>query len=192
MATIFDAKQDTKTVVDKAAAEHNAQIKERFQRLQSVERSQFAELSYQAPRASVLAPERPVQTQQPMQEVQERSVSQLFTAETLDRTLQEHAPVAQEPEVQAPVVAQTVAVEGVQLSRFAKVFLCACAAVVTALICLICAFTQIISANDLKLNALESKNAQLRAEYVQVHSELESAKSPETIKAIVEAQGWAE
>ncbi len=196
MSTIFDVKQDTKTVVtDRAAAEHNAQIKERYQRLQNVERSQFAQF-VTSEKASVLAPERPQTTQSPVQRVEER-VSPAYTVETLERTIQSHtaAPVQEASVVEiAPVQnvvtsVQAAAVEGVQLSRFAKVFLGACAAVVMVMICLICAFTQIINANQMKLSAMESGNAQLRAEYARVSEELGELTSPEAIEAFAKANG---
>ncbi|MBQ8427888.1 MAG: hypothetical protein IJX18_01385, partial [Clostridia bacterium] len=176
------------------AALHNAQIKERYQRLQSVEASQLAEALSQTPRASVLAPERPVQAQSPVQHVEEREVSSVFTAETLDRTLQNRAPVLEKPIVpsvaQAPVEVQAVAVQKVELSRFAKVFLSACAAVVTVLLCLICVLTQVISAKQVELSALEGSTAQLREEYARILSEKEEIMTDvEAIEEYAKSQG---
>ena len=193
MATIFDTKQENNAVVmDRAAVEHNAQIKARYQRLQSVEQSQFAELSYQAPKASVLAPERPAQTQSPMQYTHERVVSPVFTPEILDKTLEKHA-VGQAPAVQvAPVTTQEIVAEkaeGLQLSRFAKGFLGGCAAAVTVMLGLICAFTQVINSNNMKLNAMEKQNAELRSEYAAVMEDLSNATSYETIEQYALAHG---
>jgi len=181
MATIFDTKEETKTVATSVAAEqHNAQIKERFQRLQSVERSQLAELASDTTRASVLAPERPAQAQSPMQHVEERVVSPVFTAETLDRTLQNHAAVME----MAPVMEAAVEnkAEGVQLSRFAKVFMGACAAAIVGLVCGICALTQVVNTNNMKISAQEARNAQLRTEYAQAMETYEQVTSPEAIE----------
>ena len=198
MATIFDTKQDTKTaVMDRAAVEHNALIKERYQRLQSLEETQIAEALYQAPKASVLAPERPAQAQSPVQHVQERDVSSVFTVETLDRTLQSHAPVAEVapvvevlPVAQTPVEIKAQEVQKIELSRFAKVFMCACAAVVTLLLCLICVFTQVISAKQVELSALEGRTAQLREEYSRIVSEKEEIMTDmEAIEEYAHAHG---
>ena len=187
MATIFDIKQETKTATTTvAAAEHNAQIKERYQRLQSVERSQFAEISSQS-RASVLAPERPVETQSPVQHVEERVVSPLFSTETLDRTLQNQSPVVEF----APVAQETavVATQNVQLSKFAKLFLGACAGTIAGLLCMICACTQLINVTQIKIDAKAARNAQLRQEYSQLSADLERATSYETIEEYALSKG---
>ena len=179
MATIYDVKQRSTTMAaSAAAAAHNAQIKERFQQLHSVERSQFAEMAQQT-RASVLAPERPAQVA-PVQEVQERTIPTAFSVETLDRAIQTHAPVA------TPVQAEVAKAEGIQLSRFAKAFLATCGAVVTAMLCVICVLTLVINSNQMKITAMESNNAQLRQEYSQVVAEKERLTSAETIQSYIE------
>ncbi len=108
MATIFDNKPQTAYVPvrEDEALQHNAQIKERYrQLLQSAEENQLsesisrAERASYAPRASVLAPERPEEREPyfaPAPEspaehvsVHTRVDSPLFTPETLDRTIRE-------------------------------------------------------------------------------------------------------
>jgi cell division protein FtsL len=184
MATIFEVKQDT--TVAREATEHNARIKERFQQLQR-DQSQFAEISNQA-RASVLAPERPVATPSPVQKVEERVVSPVFTVETLDRALEQQA-VKQAPVVAPVQTTQAEAVETVQFTRFAKIFMASCVAIVLTLLCAITVLTQVIGGNQMKLSAMETKNAQLRTEYAQVMEELEQATSYETIEAYAKSQG---
>ena len=184
MATIYDVKQSYTTVAQTAAAAHNAQIKERFQQLQNVERTQFAQLSQQS-RASVLAPERPVETQVPVQEVQERTVS-AFSVETLDRAIQ-NAPVLPSPV--APVETQAAKVEKVQLSRFAKGFMATCGAAIVTLLCSIGVLTQVINANQLEIAAVETRNAQLQQRYEQIMAEKEQLTSQETIDQWAQSQG---
>ena len=101
MATLYGTQYDTRST-DAQAAEHNAQISARFQELQNVVGAQITQIneqraSEQASRAPVLAPERPAQTPAPVQTYQSRST--VFTADTLDRTLERNAPVTDAPAV---------------------------------------------------------------------------------------------
>ena len=90
MATFTVTMTREQQATAEAAALHNAQINERYLRLKNAVDEQFEEVKAQAyaPQASVLAPERPLETVAPEQEFTHTRVeSPLFTAETLDKLL---------------------------------------------------------------------------------------------------------
>ena len=186
MATIYGSQLDTRT----AAAEHNAQIRARFQQLQSIVRGQCEEIGANVSNSAVLTPDRPVEA--PVQAPVTNTYATTLSATTMDRVVERPVEVV-EPVVQAPIaeVAQpeVQSQESIQLMRFAKVFFSICAVVATALICLISVFTQMISGNEMKIGAMEAQNAQLRTEYTRVMDELDQATSSEAIQAFADANG---
>ena len=124
MNTVLDKPAVNTAVRDQAAALHNAQIKERYERLRNVEADQFAQFeqdSQAQPRASVLAPERPAprtseQTPSVTEYTRREEDYAIFTPEALDRAMERSVPTAPvyAPPVQpmpVAVVEPTVAVE---------------------------------------------------------------------------------
>ncbi|MBQ8657533.1 MAG: hypothetical protein IJ506_00170 [Clostridia bacterium] len=205
MNTVLDKTAVNTAVRDDAAALHNAQIRERYERLQNIEADQFAQFEQEsnAPvRASVLAPERPApRTSEQSPSVTEYTRNEadyaLFAPETLDRAIGSAAPVA--PPVQAPVqempvavVTPTAEVEAVaqySLSAFAKKVLAAFACVVVALLTIIAVNSHIISEKRIRVEKLEKQRQQLEEKNEELQKRIEEATSEETIRAFAEANG---
>ena len=195
---------------DEAAALHNAQINERYQRLLNAEAEQFAQFEEEservfAPRASVLAPERPAEstfTQQPKvtEFVRPREDMSIFTPEALDKAIEMNAPVAPvAPVMEAPVRAvaqpvqtpQAVAVASVQysLNTFAKAMIAAFVAVVIVMLTVIGINSNIIRQKRLKVEKLEQKNQELIEQKAEIEERIRNATSEETIRQYAESQG---
>lgn len=198
---------------DEAAALHNAQINERYQRLLNAEAEQFAQFEEEservfAPRASVLAPERPAEstfTQQPKvtEFVRPREDMSIFTPEALDKAIEMNAPVAPvapaAPVMEAPARAvaqpvqapQAVAVASVQysLNTFAKAMIAAFVAVVIVMLTVIGINSNIIRQKRLKVEKLEQKNQELIEQKAEIEERIRNATSEETIRQYAESQG---
>ena len=151
------------------AQKHNAQIRERYQRLLSAEADQLAtETPVQEVRASVLTPEAPTyvspvtadtpvleQVPQVTEFVREQVVSSVFTTESFGQ-IQDNTPVMNSAAVEmiaptyvAPVfenaTAATMEVEQYALSAFAKKMIAGVAATVVALMSVIGVNTHILN-----------------------------------------------
>jgi hypothetical protein len=192
MATVTETK--TAPVVTDAAAVHNAGINERYQRLKNAIDEQFEEAKAQAvtPRASTLTPERPVEM--PTQTVEyghTRVDSELFTAETLDRTLQRSAQTYAAPEVEAPVappvaeIAPTYSLNMSAVKKAVAVF----GATVTVMLSLIGVNTQIIAATEARIAGIEQKNAELVAEIAELEERIAYERSEEVVAAWAQENG---
>ncbi|MBQ8319958.1 MAG: hypothetical protein IJX81_03665 [Clostridia bacterium] len=200
MATLTETKTTQQTpVVDAAAALHNAQINERYLRLKNAVDEQFEEARVDAttPRASVLAPERPAEVIAPDVERVEyghtRVESPLFTAETLDRTLQRNAEVAAtyapEMPAYAPVEALAVQTESYSLTSAAKKLIAAFVGTVTVMLSVIGINSRIISNNELKIAAVQAQNAEVVAQIEELRAQIEIAESEEAIAEFAQANG---
>ena len=196
------------------AQKHNAQIRERYNRLLSAEADQLASETYaqtpvQEVRASVLAPEAPTyvspvtadtpvleQVPQVTEFVREQVTSSVFTTEKFER-LQENNPVMNSavaeviaPTYVAPVFqsAATAAMEMEQysLSAFAKKVIAGVGAAVIAMVSLIGINTQVINNKKAELRQLRSRQQELENNNASIQEEIELATSEDTIRA------WAE
>lgn len=203
MATLTEEKIMNLTA-DKQAELHNAQIAERYRRLQDAEADQFASETHNqakyAVRASVLTPEAPAIFQTPVTEqtpqvtefVRERIENPVFTTEKFERAT-ENAPVAVKPvEIPMQAVSTTTAVataEEYSLSRMAKMVMAVFATVVVMMLTLICINTQIIQNKSMQLRNLERQREELVERNEEISRRIENAKSEETIKEYALSQG---
>ncbi len=198
------------------AQKHNAQIRERYNRLLSAEADQLASETYaqtpvQEVRASVLAPEAPAyvspvtadtpvveQIPQVTEFVREQVASSVFTTEKFER-LQENNPVMNSavaetiaPTYVAPVFqsAATAAmeVEEYSLSSFAKKVIAGVGAAVIAMVSLIGINTQVINNKKAELRQLRTRQQELENNNASLQEEIEIATSEDTIRAWAEQQ----
>ena len=196
---------------DEAAALHNAQINERYQRLLNAEAEQFAHFEeetegFTAPRASVLTVERPAEktAYQPTvtEFVRPREDMSVFTPETLDRAIEMNAPAAQaESQAPTPVTAvapveemQAAATASVQysLNTFAKAMIAAFAAVVIVMTTAIGINSNVIRQKRIKVEKLEQKRQKLLEEQAEIELRIQAATSEETIRRYAEQEGMTQ
>lgn len=195
MATLTETKTIRQAPAeDNAAALHNAQINERYLRLKNAVDEQFEEARAEAyaPRASVLAPERPVETAAPetVEFTHTRVDSPLFTAETLDRTLERNA-VQEEAVLEMPMAApvqETAASYSLNFSAVKKA-LAAFVGTVAVLLTAIGINTRIINANEAKIAMIEQQNAAVVAQIAELQGQIAIAESEETIAEFAQANG---
>ena len=196
MATFTETMtREQAAAIENAAALHNAQINERYLRLKNAIDEQFEEVKAEAyaPRASVLAPEKPVETTKPetVEFTHTRVDSPLFTAETLDRTLERNAVAEQETVLEMPTVAPTMEVApaySLNMSAVKKA-VAAFVGTVAVLLTVIGINTQIINANEAKIAMIEQRNAAVVAEIAELQEQIAIAESEETIAAFAQANG---
>lgn len=201
------------------AQKHNAQIKERYQRLLSAEADQFAtetpvQQRTEEVRASVLAPEAPVYvspvtSETPMVEqapqvtefVRERVTASVFTPEKFEnvqafvgnQTAEQAAEVAA-PTFVAPVFEQAaeIATEveaSYSLTPLAKAAMAIFATVAVGMTTLIGVNSGIIRQQKVKLRNLEKDRQELIEKNQEIQQYIEEARSEETVRAWAEAQG---
>ncbi|MBQ9714385.1 MAG: hypothetical protein IJV83_03580 [Clostridia bacterium] len=188
------------------AQKHNAQIKERYNKLLSAEADQFASETYaQAPvqevRASVIAPEAPVYTSsvdapvleqapQVTEFVREQVTASVFTAEKFERLQDFQAEIA--PTYVAPVLqtASAAAVEEEQysLSSFAKKIIAGVGAAIVVMTALIGVNSGIIRGQKVKLRNLQQRQQELVNENEEIQRNIQIATSEETIRSWAESQ----
>ncbi len=181
-------------VIDKEAELHNSRINNMYTILQNAESEQLERLweeAKNAPQASVLAPEKPVEA--PVYE-HTPVESDLFTPATLDRTIERSAPLypAYQP---APT---QVAVEAEQeeytfsLTSMAKKAIAIFASAAAVMMTLICVNTHIINQRRAEINALELSNANARATIAQLEEQIAIESSEESIREWALAEGLIE
>lgn len=170
-------------VMDREAELHNSRINSMYSILSNASSDELEALWEEAKHAkasAVIAPEKPVEApvygHTPVQ-------SDLFTAETLDRTLERTA------EVYAPAMPQqTVAAEQAEvaakfsLTHAAKKAIAIFASVTTVMLAAICVNTQWINNREAKIAALEANNASARIELASLQAENEYNASEEAIR----------
>ena len=195
------------------AQQHNAQISERYRRLQSAVADQFASETYVAPvQASVSTLERttyatPVQDTPVVEQapevtdyVSERISSSVFTADKFNsveignEATMSVTTVA--PTYIAPVIEQapTTAVEvGTQaqyaLTPLAKAALAVFAVVVVGMTSLIGVNTNIISQKKIKIKNLEKQRQQLIEQHEDIQRRIEIAQDEQTIIEWAQQEG---
>jgi cell division protein FtsL len=193
------------------AQRHNAQISERYRRLQSAVADQFASETYAEPvQASVSTLERtavetPAVEQAPETTdfVRENVASSVFTAEKYNSievgngATMSVTTVA--PTYVAPVVEQTptTAVEvGAQtqysLTPLAKVVMSVFAVVVVGMMSLIGVNSNMISQKKVKIKNLEKQKEQLIDQHEEIQRRIEIAQSEETILQWAQEEGLAQ
>ena len=211
METILERVSLQQQLAEQEAQKHNAQIKERYKRLQDAEADQFAQSYVQennaadyTVRASVLAPERPSvsveetpvfeQTPQVTEFVREKIEAPVFTTEKFSAV---ETPVVQEVAF-APVETQAVQMQAptavateaqYSLTHFAKMMLAAFATAVLVMLTLICVNTHLIRQKTVELQNLQAQNVQLHEEYTALQNRIEEAISEETIAQYALSQG---
>ncbi len=205
-----EAVQLTNTELE--AQRHNAQISERYRRLQSAVADQFASETYVAPvQASVSTMERT--TYAPVQEtpiveqvpevtdyVSEQVASSVFTAERFEQIERQNTATAAAtyvaPTYIAPVIEQApaTAVE-VQtqaqyaLTPLAKVVMAVFAVVTIGMLSIIGVNSNVISQKKIKIKNLEKQRQQLIDQHEEIQQQIEIAKSEESILQWAESQG---
>lgn len=182
MSTLTETRMNT--VADFKEAElHNAQIAERYKRLQNAESMQFSDTVAVASAPTV---ERTVEEPQIMHYTREKIDSPVFTTEKFERTETMIAPT----QTQAPVAVQTTAVaEQYSLSHMAKMVMAAFAAVVILMLTLICVNTQIINRQSIRIRNLEEKREELVEKSEEIQARIELAQSEETLREYAISQG---
>ena len=202
MATI---ELEKTSVLTTEAQKHNAMISERYRRLQDAEADQFGsnpQARTESVRASVLAPEKPVdapvleQTPQVTEYVRSRIETPVFTTDKFNNITDAavatpviDAPVAPMPvEVYAPT--EAVAQEAqYSLSRMAKKVIAAFAATVLTITSLIGVNSHIIRQKTIRIQNLEKKRQELLEENAEIQRRIEIAQSEETIREYALSQG---
>ena len=196
MATLLDEVKVQTAAVDQAAKLHNAQINERYRRLQNAEADQFAapsEQTYAQPVLSVEPTVLPVETPaveqapQVTEFVRSYAESPLFTTEKFDRV---EELVKEETSIETPVTAVVAAEEAqYSLTHMAKVVMAAFAALVMLMLTLICVNSRIISRNEVEIQALEIQREQLIEENAEIRALIENAQSDEVIREFAVQNG---
>lgn len=177
-------------VIDREAELHNSRINNMYSILKNAESEQLEQLWAEAKRearASVIAPEKPVET--PVYE-HTRVESDIFTPAALERTLERTMPV-QTPTyapVQSNVEQQSEAVT-YSLTTAAKKAIAIFATAATVMLATICVNTQIIKNREAQIMALEASNASTRASIVQIEEQLAHESSEEAIREWAIARG---
>ena len=131
------------------------------------------------PRASVVAPEKPVSTPN-----YERTPvrSDLFTASTLDKTLEKTRVYTPNQNAYAPAIpAATEESVSFSLTAAAKKAIAIFASAATIMLTAICVNTQLINSREAEIARLEARNASARIELAQIQSEIEHYSSEEVI-----------
>ncbi|MBQ3505584.1 MAG: hypothetical protein IJA89_02300 [Clostridia bacterium] len=197
MATLLDELQMQTVAVDTAAKLHNAQINERYRRLQNAEADQFATPTQQtyepvlSVEPTVLPVETPAVEQAPQVTEYVRSYAQspLFTTEKFDRVeelIQEETPITAVKVVENTAVAQETQYS---LTHMAKVVMAAFAALVMIMLTLICVNSHVISRNEVEIQALELQREQLIEENAEIRALIENAQSDEVIREFAVQNG---
>ena len=181
MSTLTETRMNTATDL-KEAELHNAQIAERYKRLQNAESMQFAETTVEPVMNSVATIEKIAEEPQVTYFTSEKIDSPVFTTEKF-----QHTEILTTPtQKQAPLTMQNTAVatqEQYSLSHLAKVVMAAFAAVVVLMLTIICVNTQIINRQSVRIRNLQDRRAELVEENNEIQQRIDVAKSQETIRA---------
>ena len=204
--------------VEIEAQQHNAQISERYRKLQDAMDDQFSSALYVEPTQNStatierthIAPvqETPVVEQAPetTNYVREQFTSSVFTADkfntfenanaaTMSATIS--APVYIAPTYVAPVTEQVTAVEvgakeKYSLTPFAKIAMAVFGVVVVGMVSLIGVNSNMISQKKIKIKNLEKQREQLVQQHEEIQKEIEIAQSDESILEWAQSQGLIE
>ena len=181
MSTLTEIRMNTATAQSEAEL-HNAQIAERYKRLQDAESMQFSQTDASPVVSATATIEKIAQEPQVGYFSVEKIDSPVFTTEKFERAETFTAPT----QAQAPIAMQHTAVstaEQYSLSHMAKVVMAAFAAVVVLMLTLICVNTQIINRQSVRIRNLEDRRAELVEQNQDIQERIEIAKAEETIRA---------
>lgn len=181
MSTLTETRMNTATAQSEAEI-HNAQIAERYKRLQDAESMQFSQTDASPVVSATATIEKIAQEPQVGYFSVEKIDSPVFTTEKFERAETFTAPT----QAQAPIAMQNTAVstaEQYSLSHIAKVVMAAFAAVVVFMLTLICVNTQIINRQSVRIRNLEDRRAELVEQNQDIQERIEIAKAEETIRA---------
>lgn len=194
--------------VELEAQQHNAQISERYRRLQDAVADQFAPVTYASTstmeRTTYATPvqDAPIVEQAPevIDNVGERPTASVFTADKFNSIEMGNATptytTAIAPTYVSPVVEQapTTAVEiGTQaqysLSPLAKAVMAVFAVVVVGMMSLIGVNSSLINQKKVKIKNLEKTRDQLVEQHDEIQRRIEAAQSEETIMQWAQEEG---
>ena len=206
----FMLEQTTRLTKDEIEArEHNAQIKERYRRLQNAEANQFAQESITS-QSSVIAPERPTEYYPPVIEnvatveqipqiiefVREVPNASVFTTDKFQAIEEEKAMETVTEEIAPTYVAPATVTSASTLSQysltaFAKTAMAVFMLIVIAMLTLIAVNSQAIRVKSIRIQNLEEKREELVEKAEELQRRIDAARSEETIRAYAQEQGWA-
>lgn len=205
MEMVLEREATKLTNAELEAQQHNAQISERYRRLQSAVADQFASESYAEPvRASVSTLERPTYEapvqETPVVEQQSEVASSVFTADKFNsmeignEATMSVTTVA--PTYIAPIIEQAPATtvevgkqERYALTPLAKVVMAVFAVTVVGMMSLIGVNSSIISKKKIKIKNLEKQRQELIEQHEDIQKRIEIAQSEETILEWAQQQG---
>lgn len=205
----FMLEQTTRLTKDEIEArEHNAQIKERYRRLQSAEANQFSQESI-APHTPVITPEAPTEYYAPVVDnvatveqapqitefVREVPNAPVFTTDKFQAIQEEKAveTVTEEivPTYVAPATVTSVStLSQYSLTAFAKATMAIFTLLVIAMLTLIAVNSQAIRVKSIRIQNLEEKREELVEKAEELQRRIDAAKSEETIRSYAQEQGW--
>ena len=115
--------------------------------------------------------------------------SELFTAATLDKTLERNAHLYAQPEISAPtpveMAAETYSLNMSAVKKAVAAFVGTVAVMLTA----IGINTQIIKATELKIAAVQQRNAEVVAQIAAIEEQIAYERSEEVIADFAQANG---
>ena len=184
------------------AREHNAQIKERYRRLQQAEANQFLQetatattsvndsiVDYYAPTIDPTA----IIEQMPQitEFVREVPTASVFTTEKLKAVEEEKEVEEVTPTYVAPATVTSVStLSQYSLTAFAKATMAVFVLVVIAMLTLIAVNSQAIRVKSIRIKNLEEQREELVEKTEELQRRIDAARSEETIRAYAEEQGW--
>jgi DNA replication protein DnaD len=116
--------------------------------------------------------------------------SELFTAATLDKTLERNAHLYAQPETSAPTPTVETAAETYSLNMSAvKKAVAAFVGTVAVMLTAIGINTQIIKATELKIAAVQQRNAEVVAQIAAIEEQIAYERSEEVIADFAQANG---
>ncbi len=199
MSTLMSNRPDNEEKI------HNSQIKERFKKLQNIEAEQFPPFNNEPMNVGsgsvTLTPERIVvdktaQAQRMTEYTRKAEDMSLFTADTLDRTIENtvvDAPinvVSENPVVTPANVTAVKEREEYGLTPLAMWALAAFATLVVLLLTVIGINSSIIAQKRMRIEKLEEKRQELLDERAELQARIDNATSEETIRNFAMENGW--
>ncbi len=199
MSTLMSNRPDNEEKI------HNSQIKERFKKLQNIEADQFARFNNEPMNVSnssiTLTPDRvdvdkTAQAQRVTEYTRKAEDMSLFTADTLDRTIENtvvDTPINVVPENPVVTPANVTAVkerEEYGLTPLAMWALAAFATLVVLLLTVIGINSSIIAQKRMRIEKLEEKRQELLDERAELQTRIDNATSEETIRNFAMENGW--
>lgn len=199
MSTLMSNRPDNEEKI------HNSQIKERFKKLQNIEANQFARFNNEPMNVGgssvTLTPDRvdvdkTAQSQRVTEYTRKAEDMSLFTADTLDRTIENTVVdmpknvVSENPVVIPNNVTAIKEREEYGLTPLAMWALAAFATLVVLLLTVIGINSSIITQKRMRIEKLEEKRQELLDERAELQARIDNATSEETIRNFAMENGW--